>query len=365
MKLLYITNAIHGSGGLERVLSIKASYFVDNMGYEVDVITLNSLGESLFYPFSSKIKLHDISVSGNSFKYIYKYVKGIFAIVHKVKPDVVLVCDDGLKGFFIPLIIGKTKPIIYERHVSKEIEMHHDYSFFKKTIIKGKWFLMEFLSKKFNAFVVLTEGNKKEWTTLENIKVISNPLSFYPEESSSLENRKVIAVGKQSYQKGYDLLLKAWRLVVDKYPNWHLDIYGKKEVASDLENLAQKLNIDTTISFHNPEKDIQQKYLESSIYVMSSRYEGFGMVLIEAMACGVPCVSFNCNYGPSDIITDGIDGYVVEKQDCIALAAKIIALIKDENLRKEMGLKAKANVKRYLAINILKQWDDLFKNLLK
>jgi glycosyltransferase involved in cell wall biosynthesis len=365
MKLLYITNGINGSGGLERVLSIKVSYLVEKYNYDVTILSLNNNHKIPFYDFSTKIKMLSISVSGNLFNYIKSYKRGIQQIVSQVNPDIILVCDDGLKGFFIPSIIGKTKPIIYERHVSKEIEMHHSYSFFKIIIIKGKWFLMEFLAKRFNAFVVLTEGNKKEWTSLKNMKVISNPLSFYPEESNSLENRKVIAVGKQSYQKGYDLLLKAWKLVVDKYPNWHLDIYGKKEVASDLENLAQKLNIDTTISFHNPEKDIQQKYLESSIYVMSSRYEGFGMVLIEAMACGVPCVSFNCNYGPSDIITDGIDGYVVEKQDCIALAAKIITLIEDENLRKEMGLKAKANVKGYLAINILNQWDDLFKNLLK
>lgn len=365
MRLLYITNAINGSGGLERVLSIKTSYFVDNMEYEVDIITLNSLGASLFYSFSSKIKLHDINVSGNVFKYIFNYIKGICSTVNNTKPDVVLVCDDGLKGFFIPYLIPKSTPVIYERHVSKEIEIQHDYSFFKKKLIKVKWLLMDFLAKKFNAFVVLTEGNLKEWISLKNITVISNPLSFYPETPSNLENKKVIVVGKQSYQKGYDLLLEAWKLVIEKHPDWHLDIYGKKDYAMKLDELAIELSLMDTLAFHEPEKEIQQKYLESSIYVMSSRYEGFGMVLIEAMACGLPCVSFNCNYGPSDIITDGIDGYVVEKQDCDALASKIINLIEDGYLRKKMGLVARENVKRYLSIHILDQWDVLFKSLLK
>lgn len=361
MKLLYITNGINGSGGLERVLSIKASYLADKYGYQVSILCLNHGGLNPFYTFSDKIKIHSITVKGNPIQYLLAYKKGIQQVFKEVQPDVISVCDDGLKGFFIPLVIGKNKSIIYERHVSKEIEMHHDFSFFKKRSVKIKWFLMELLAKKFKAFVVLTEGNTKEWTSLKNIKVISNPLSFYPGKSSSLENRKVIAVGKQSYQKGYDLLLKAWELVIDKYPNWHLDIYGKKEVAMGLEQLAIKLNIDNKISFYNPEKNIEQKYLESSIYVMSSRYEGFGMVLIEAMACGLPCVSFDCNYGPSDIITDGVDGYVVGKENYEALANKIIRLIENEGLHKEMGMKAKENVKRYLPEHIMKQWDTLFK----
>lgn len=363
MKLLYITNAINGAGGLERVLSVKATYLAEHYGYTVSILCLNDSEKNPFYTFSDKIKTYSIAVTGNPIQYLLAYKKGIQQVVRQVQPDVISVCDDGLKGFFIPQILATKIPVIYERHVSKEIEMHHDFSFLKKRSIKIKWFLMELLAKKFNAFIVLTEGNKKEWTSLKNINIISNPLSFYPNNSSNLINRKVIAVGKQSYQKGYDLLLKAWKLVIDKYPNWHLDIYGKKEVAMGLEQLAIKLNIDNEISFYDPEKNIQQKYLESSIYVMSSRYEGFGMVLIEAMACGLPCVSFDCNYGPSDIITDGVDGYVVVKQNYEALANKIIMLIENEGLHKEMGMKAKENVKRYLPEHIMKQWDTLFKTL--
>lgn len=365
MKLLYVTNGVHGSGGLERVLSIKASWLADRLGYEVTIMTLNSFGKPLFYDFNKKVRFYDVSVGGQPIQYIKEYVIGVREIIKKVQPDIICVCDDGLKGFFIPVIAATKCPVIYERHVSKEIETHHDHSFFRKCTIKVKWIIMELLAKNFTSFIVLTEGNKKEWTSLKNIKIIANPLSFYPKQSSTLDHKKVIAVGKQSYQKGYDLLLRAWQLVIKKHPSWHLDIYGKKEEGIGLEKLVLELDLKSTISFHDPEKEIEKKYLESSVYVMSSRYEGFGMVLIEAMACGLPCVSFDCNHGPSDIIANGRDGYLVEQQNYKLLAEKIIELIANDNLRKEMGARAKQNVIRYLPETILNEWDNLFKEIIK
>jgi glycosyltransferase involved in cell wall biosynthesis len=222
---------------------------------------------------------------------------------------------------------------------------------------------MERLASNFAKFVVLTKGNTKEWKSLTNILVLPNPLSFYPGQSSSLQNKKVIAVGKQGYQKGYDRLLNSWKIVNKKHPDWKLEIYGTIAPESNLEEQAKRLDIDYSVFFFRPEKDIESKYLDSSIYVMSSRFEGFGMVLIEAMACGVPCVSFDCNYGPSDIITHEVDGIVVPNGDCDLLANSICKLISDEALRTTMGKKAKENVKRFLTENIIKQWDVLFKSL--
>jgi glycosyltransferase involved in cell wall biosynthesis len=363
MKLLYITNGINGSGGLERVLSIKASYLADHYGYKITLLSLNDNHINPFYAFSSKIKMCSIAVKGNPIQYVNSYINGIETIVAAERPDVIIVCDDGLKAFFIPKILRNSIPIIYERHVSKQIEMRHDLSLLKRVIIKAKWKIMESLASDFKKFVVLTEGNTNEWTSLRNMEVISNPLSFYPENSSALDHKKVIVVGRQAYQKGYDLLLSAWKKVVEQQPAWQLEIYGKKDVNQNLESLADALGITKNVSFLNPEKNIEQKYLESSIYVMSSRFEGFGMVLIEAMACGVPCVSFDCPSGPRDIIQNGVDGYLVENGNIVALASTILKLIEDENLRKEMGTKAKENVKRYLPETVVNQWDELFKAL--
>lgn len=364
MKLLYVTNGINGAGGLERVLSVKASVLAEDYGYEVTILTLNEEHPNSFYTFSSQINLQSIKVVGNPFAYIKSYRKGILACVKEIKPDVIAVCDDGLKGFFIPSLLKNTKiPIIYERHVSKEIEMNASFPFWKKTIIKAKWKMMDYLGAHFSKFIVLTNGNLNEWESLKNKEVIPNPLSFYPTESSKLNQKKVMAVGKQGYQKGYDLLLEAWAMVVAQCPDWTLEVYGKKEPVARLEELATKLHVENSVAFFDPIRNIQDKYMEASIYVMSSRYEGFGMVLIEAMACGVPCVSFDCNYGPSDIIQNQVDGTIVPNGDVEALAAAIIDLIKNEDKRSTMAKNAKENVKRFMPENVVKQWDVLFKEI--
>lgn len=365
MKLLYITNGINGAGGLERVLSVKASYLAEHYDYDVTILSLNGNDQHPFYSFSPKIKMISIPVFGNPLRYVRSYKKGIQEMVSSISPNVISVCDDGLKGFFIPMLVASNIPIVYERHVSKEIEMNDDFTFIKKALIQVKWRLMEKLASRFAAFVLLTAGNKKEWLNLNNTLVIPNPLSFYPSASSSLATKKIIAVGKQGYQKGYDRLLTSWKLVAAQHSDWHLEIYGTIAPEFKLQEQAISLGIVNTVHFYPPEKDIVSKYLDASVYVMSSRFEGFGMVLIEAMACGVPCVSFDCNYGPSDIIATGEDGYVVPNGDCVALADCIITLLDDVTLRTTMGKRAKENVQRFLPATVVKEWDVLFKSLIK
>jgi len=360
IKLLYITNGINGSGGLERVLSIKASYLAEHYDYEVTILSLNNSHVNPFYNFSNKIKMLSIPVQGNALHYIQSYKIGLQKTVNQIKPDIISVCDDGLKGFFIPRILKTNAKIIYERHVSKLIEANSSQGFIKSSLIKGKWQLMSILAKGFSKFILLTEDNRKEWNSLNNVEVIANPLSFSPENVSTLEAKTVICVGKVSYQKGQDLLVKAWERVWEKHPDWKLELYGNPN--DDFLN-TKKL-ISKNIHYFPPEKEIMKKYLDSSIYVMASRFEGFGMVLIEAMACGVPCVSFNCNYGPGDIIKDGEDGFLVEKENIEALSNKIITLIENEELRKNMGKNAKINVSRFAPEMVVMQWDKLFTQLL-
>ncbi|MBC7523100.1 MAG: glycosyltransferase, partial [Flavobacterium sp.] len=195
--------------------------------------------------------------------------------------------------------------------------------------------------------------------------VIPNPLSFYPDESAALQNKTVIAVGKQGIQKGYDRLLDSWKIVHEKNPDWHLKIFGSFDASQKLESQAKDLNIDSTVHFFEPVKNIEKQFLESSIFVFSSRFEGFGMVLIEAMACGVPCISFDCPCGPSEIINDLEDGFLVPNGNIKLFASKINQLIAQQDLRLKMGKNAKENVKRYLPKKIIPQWDLLFKSLSK
>ncbi|MRT93432.1 glycosyltransferase family 4 protein [Ancylomarina sp. 16SWW S1-10-2] len=364
MRLLYITNQIYGSGGLERVLSVKANYLADILGYEIHIITLNQRDKSLFYNFSESLNYHDISVrQNNSFLYIFDYIKGIKRIINKIQPDVISVCDDGLKGMLFPVIFGKKIPVIFERHVSRQIEFRSDkISVHDKLWLRIKALLMNYGGSKFHKFIVLTKGNLKEWN-LNNLMVIPNPLPFYDSEFSELNSKNILVVGKQSYQKGYDRLLEIWRKVHQDYPDWKLDIYGVLDPNSGLEELVKDFNIGPSVNFYPPVKDIGDKYKCASIYLMTSRFEGFGMVLIEAMSYGVPCISFDCPYGPSDIILDGVDGFLVSNGDIDLFADRIKLLIKDSNKRSDMGKLARKNVLRYSPAKVVNQWDNLFRYL--
>ena len=361
MKILYITNGIKGAGGLERVLSVKASYLAEQLGHEVHILTLNHRAAPLFYNFSSKIQLHDIEVEGNPLRYISQYRKGILQTIQNIQPDVISVCDDGLKAFFLPLLLPKT-PIIYERHVSKQIAYGANPSVAKKIRVGLQLQLMNVLGRYFDKFVVLTQDNLNEWN-LPNTVVIPNPLSFYPEAQAELTNKTVIAVGKHTHQKGFDRLLQSWAVILQTQPEWILEMYGKFDEQHSLQYLAKQLNIENSVRFFEPDPDIATRFLNASVFAFSSRFEGFGMVLIEAMACGVPCVSYDCPCGPSDIIRSGEDGFLVSNHDTDGFTQKLLELIENRELRLKMGAQAKINVKRYLPEVVVKQWDELFKSL--
>ena len=360
MKLLYITNGINGAGGLERVLAVKASYLADQLGYEVHILSLNEPQPKPFYGFSSKLQFHSCEVKGNPIQYIFSYIKSIKRTVSKIKPDIISVCDDGLKGFFLPLLLGKNHPLIYERHASIQLNFSNQEATKKQQLMH---YLMQQLGRTFDVFVVLTNGNLKEWKS-KNLKVIPNPLSFYSSVSSTLKIKRVIVVGSHSYNKGYDLLLQAWKLVIQNRTDWTLHIFGKSDTQKTFLQLSEDLKLKDYVVFSEPVLDIQNEYLNSSIMVLPSRSEGFGMVLIEAMACGLPCVAFDCPHGPADIIRHEEDGLLVKAEEVNALAMSIIRLIQDEELRIKMGANALENVKRYLPENVLPQWDTLFKRLI-
>lgn len=363
MKLLYITNGTSGSGGLERVLAVKASYLADILNYNVHILTLNDGENAQFYEFSANIKFHDVKAEGNPINYFFKYRNGIKKVLKEMQPDVISVCDDGLKGLLFPIFFGKRIPVIYERHVSKQIENRIDsISFVQRLITRLKFGLMNFGASQFHKFVVLTKGNLNEWD-LNNIVVIPNPLPFNNGEQSTLSNKKILVVGKQAYQKGYDRLLDIWNIVHQKYPDWQLEVYGKFDSNLKLEEKAEALEISNTVHFYPPVKNIQAKYAEAAIYVMTSRFEGFGMVLIEAMSFGVPCIAFDCPHGPADIIKDGEDGFLVANGAIDTFATKLMELMENKALRQQFGINALQHVNRFNVPKVVKKWDDLFQSL--
>ncbi len=358
MKLLYITNAINGSGGLERVLSVKASYFADVLGYRVTIAVLNEQHLRPFYTFSDKITFISANVGGGALSYIRQYRQAIRSFADRSDPDMILVCDDGLKAFFIPAILKPRIPVIYERHVSKLVELPPRAGWKQKVVTRLKWSLMNRLAPKFDAFVVLTQGNVNEWRHLRNIRVIANPVPFEPDIRADLSRKRIICVGKVSYQKGQDILARVWRKITGRFPEWELHNFGKED-----EQVLTGQQLPRNMFLHPPDRHIQQRYLDAGIYVLPSRYEGFGMVLIEAMAFGLPCVAFDCNYGPADIIDHERNGLLVPQLDEEAMALALARLMEDEALRRSLSDQALTDVKRYRMASVALLWQALFEEL--
>ena len=359
MKILYIVPKINNEGGVARVLSVKANYLIENFGYKVNILTQNNGDSDLFYDFNPKIELHDIILNGNKTAYFFQYIKKLNKKIKLIKPDIIIVCDNGLKAFTIPYILKTKIPIIFESHGSKLIEEKQKDKF--QVLTKLKLLFKDYSANKFAKFVALSTESLKEWNVINGI-IIPNPLWFKMNQFSDLKSKKVIAVSRHSYEKGLERLLLIWKKVVEKHPDWTLDIYGKYSEDLGLQKIAQSLNISKNVVFHEPVKNINDKYLEASFYVMTSYYEGFPMVLIEAMASGLPCIAYDCPCGPRAIINNNENGFLVENGNLDSFIQKIELLIEDENLRIEMGKKSQKSSGKYNLEFIMQQWKLLFES---
>lgn len=355
MKLLYIVPEINNEGGVARVLSMKANYLVEKFGYQIHILTQNEGNFSSFYPFSEKIVFHDMILKGSGFRFINSYRKGLKSEIKAVDPDVILVCDNGLKAFTIPFILKTKIPIIFESHGSKFIEEKRRNKYLPSTRIK--WLFKDFSANMFTNFVALSDESLNEWDVKEGL-VIPNPLWLETNISAKLESKKVIAVARHSYEKGLDRLLVIWQRIAKMNPDWILEIYGKDTV--DLKEEAKKLEMDSEIRFFDPVKNIEEKYNQSSIYVMTSRYEGFPMALLEAMASGLPCVAYDCPCGPRAIINDNVNGFLIEDGNADLFIEKLNDLIENETLRREVGKNARSSSEKYNIDEIMQTWNQLF-----
>lgn len=378
MKIVYLYTALITVGGADRVITEKANYLAEKYGHEVYIITDSQCGLPPVFPISPKV--HHIDLDINFFQQYEKpvyarafiyfklmriYKKKLSQLLDQIRPDITITTMGRDMDFLTSLNDGSKK--ITEAHVAKHylrnLHLMEEKGGVNKLGAKIWRRKMEKIIPKFDSLVVLTQNDADSWKGMGNVTIIPNSLPFYPDESSTLENKKAITVGRFYEQKGIDMLIDAWAIVYKKHPDWEISVYGNGELKEQLEAQIKANGIEKVFLLKDPVSNIVDKYLESSIYVMSSRFEGFGMVLTEAMACGVPCISFDCPHGPSEIIKDKEDGMLVNCFDVQQLADSICYLIEHKEERKQMGHKAKENVTRYSADVIMQKWADLFKSL--
>ena len=361
MKILYIVPKINDGDGIARVIAIKANYLIEKYGYEIAILTQNKGNIPLFYEFNEKIEFQDMKLKGNPFHFIFSFRSQLNTIIKSINPDRIIVCDNGLKAFLIPILLHTKIPLLLEIHSSIFIEEQViNNTVFQQIKSKLLYFYKQFGASLYDQFIVETQESIKEWGGKKGI-VIPNPLWFSPNHEADLSQKNVIAVGRHTHEKGFDRLLEIWKKTIINHPDWHLTIYGKTNLDFDLIAMAKKLQIEKNSTFCDPVKNINEKYLEASIYLMTSRFEGFGMVLIEAMASGLPCIAYDSPCGPRTIIENDSNGFLIENGNENQFIQALEKIIVDENLRFEMGKNARISVNKYQIDAIMQKWNSLLK----
>ncbi|NDW12745.1 glycosyltransferase family 4 protein [Bacteroides sp. 214] len=378
IKIAYCLPSLYIPGGMERVLTVKANYFADVLHYEITLILTDEKEKAPYYPLSPKINIVNLGINYNElwdqpfhkknllyFKKQRTFKRELKKTLFSIKPDITVSMLRREINFINSIKDGSIK--VGEAHINREnfraVSQESGSNSIKKLI--SKYWIKQLTSKlqQLSMFVVLTEDDIPKWTGISNICAINNPLSFFPSKKSTTENKQVIAVGRFLWEKGFDRLIEAWRLVNDKHPSWILKIYGGGD-KSAYQKQVDRLGIADSCLLEDAVSNISDKYIESSIFALSSRFEGFGLVLIEAMACGVPPVSFSCPTGPRYIINNNNNGILVEDGNIEELAKKICYLIEHDDIRRNMGAQARLDAEKYKIENIAKKWEELFNSLL-
>lgn len=378
ISIAYIYSQLTISGGTDRILTDKANYLA-NHGYDVTIITESQMGRPLVYPLSSKVKLIDIGLDyekqyGHNLiyrlflytRYSILYKRKLSAILNRIKPDIVITLMGRSLDFITTLNDGSIK--IGEAHTTKDhlrsLHLLEQRGGFYRWMARNIRKKLISNAKKLSALVLLTPEDSKDWCNTTKTYIIPNFIDTFPKFPAELNNKKAIIVGRYNDSKGYEYLVEAWKIVNQRHPDWVIDIYGAGELHDDVERWIHDAFLHHTMIMHDPTNAIMQKYLESSICIISSRYEGFSMVIIEAMASGVPCVSFDCPFGPRNIIKDREDGILVDYLNPRALADNICMLIENDELRKKLGHQARENIQRFSKDCVMKQWEKLFTSLI-
>ena len=374
MKIVYVLPTIAPNRGAERIITEKANYLTKNFGYIVYIINLFQDDETTnSYPLSHDVQQINLGIPNHT-QYYYKYPKRLwkkiiinhnlqkklYQKIHSIEPDIII----GVSYSKAELVCK----IPY--NAKKVIECHEPRLLGTSKIINGsfiskfyaKHYYFRTIEKKADAVVTLTNEDKYLWNKAKRVEVIPNFSSMYITQYSTCEEKRVIAVGRLCEEKGFERLINIWRTNPSKYSDWQLVIYGEGYLKTKLATLINTNHLNNVFIRGNT-NNISKEYAASSICVVSSYFEGFSLVTLEAMRHGVPCVAFNCPYGPANIIKDNQCGFLIDNNNNALFAEKLCLLIDDSDLRKRFSHNCLERAKQFDVGNIMNHWKALFEGL--
>ena len=378
MRIVYIIESLVNKGGTERIITEKANYLSDCYGYEVYVITCTQfVEEPNAYKLSDSVKQINLSIPYYS-QYRYKYPKRLWVkyslqskikkelttTIQKINPDI-LIGTAHFKANIISTIKCQAKKIIecHEARYFTQSGLGQHQNLYSRLYLKlYRNIYLRTIEKNADSIVTLTTGDKKLWGKTKHVEVIPNFSTMTIQKYSKCDSKRVIAVGRLGWEKGYQRLLDIWKLVIDNHTEWQLVIFGEGELESDLKSHIEKNNIKNVI-IHKNTDDISIEYGNSSICVMTSYFEGFALVLLEAQRHGVPCIAFDCPFGPGSIIQNDKCGFLIENGDTNLFAEKLSILMENEKLRKQFSSAARERAEFFSVDLIMCHWKQLFESL--
>lgn len=381
MRILYIIDKMHHFAGMERILSCRLNYLSEHTDYELYISTYEqnarglpfALDESVHYvpikaPIANRERLSFLKWLGRFYASRRAFYRKFTDLIEKVNPDVIVgtVYSFPVVDVILKVSCKQHKHFVFESHTKASTVLLSAKGFYNKWVclICG-WMDGHILNSlvKADAVVSLTEADAAFWRNYsKRVLIIPNMITIRPQKVKSYQSKMVVSVGRFSYEKGYDRLIKAWSYLGASYPDWQLLLVGNGDI-KEYDALIRSYGLSAVVHCLPATEHIEEIYSEASIYAMGSRYEGFGLVLTEAMSCGLPCVAFDCPHGPAEIISDGEDGFLVPDNHVEAFADNLCRLMADESLRERMGRKAAVNVKRFDVDSVMKCWMDFYKSM--
>lgn len=378
MKLVYCIHSIYNPGGMERVLWNKVVYWTRHTDWEVVIVTTDQHDRPPFYPFPEQVRRIDLGINysedntksplGKIAGYLRRrrlHKRRLTELLMRERADVVVSLYPSESSFIPDIRDGSRK--VLELHYCKFFRLQYGRKGLLGAIDRWRTRQDERIVRRFDKFVVLTHEDQGYWGALPNLEVIPNAAMHLTDRFADGSARRVIAVGRLDYQKGFDRLIRGWDLVQrsGRFADWRLDIFGQGEWHDMLQGMIDERGLAATTHLCRPTTQIGDEYARSSLHVMTSHYEGFGMVIVEAMACGLPSVAFDCKCGPKDIIRPGKNGLLVRDGDEEGLAQALMTLMEDDALRKRMSQRAREVVKEYSEEAVMARWMRLFTSIVR